>query len=420
MEQSYDIALSLFVALAIGLLIGIERGWRGRDEQEGERIAGIRTFSLIGLLGCVAALLAQEGNPWFISIAFVAVSALIITSHILEVRANQDVGTTTAFTMMLTFVLTAWSAYGHPVPALTVTVIVITLLGHKPGLHAWLKKIAPRDFFSAIKLLIISVVFLPLLPNRGYGPWEALNPHWIWLMVVLVSGLSFLGYLVIQITGRKTGTIITAIAGGLVSSTAVTLTLARFARQQADSRIFAGAVLLASSIMFPRVAIEVLVVHPGLLRALWLPLAVMLAGLLCVFYWLWRQQRRDDGIDSPAFELQSPLQLDVALKLGLLLAAILLLSAAMQEWFGDRGIYALSLVSGLMDVDAITLSLARAAKTGLGDAVAARGIVLACAANTLFKGILFAAIAGARENFQLPLWMFVAIIPGLLVGAFAL
>ncbi|MFO7813831.1 MAG: MgtC/SapB family protein [Pelovirga sp.] len=419
-EQPYDMAITLLVALAIGLLIGIERGWSDREEGEGARIAGLRTFSLIGLLGVVAALISQQAGVWFLCSVFIAVSALIIAAHMSSVRANKDIGTTTAFTMMLTFALAAWSAYGQQIPALAITVVVMALLGHKPILHGWLKKITPRDFFSGIKLLIISVVLLPLLPNQGYGPWNALNPYWIWWMVVLVSGLSFLGYLIIQVAGRKTGTIITAIAGGLISSTATTLTMARFARDDQGKSLFAGAVLLASAIMFPRVMIEVMVVNPALLYPLWIPLAVMLIGLLGVFFRLWLRQKKKPAEDAPAIEHQSPLQLSMALKIGVLLAAMLLLSEAAKAWFGDQGIYALALVSGLMDVDAITLSLAHSAQSDLAGDVAARGILLACTTNTLIKGILFAIIAGIKNHLFLPLWMGAAIIPGLLVAALML
>ncbi len=235
MESPYDLVRTLFAALAIGLLIGIERGWSDREESEGERIAGIRTFSLIGLLSGVTALVSQQITPWFIVAGFLGVCALIIAAHILEVRANKDVGTTTAFTMMLTFVLASWAAFGHPIPAMGVTVVVISLLGIKPVLHSWLRKITPKDFFSGVKLLVISLVLLPLLPNKGYGPWEALNPYWTWWMVVLISGISFLGYVVIQIAGEKKGGLVTAIGGGLVSSTAVTFSLARFAREQKNN-----------------------------------------------------------------------------------------------------------------------------------------------------------------------------------------
>jgi uncharacterized membrane protein (DUF4010 family) len=416
MDEMYVVALELLAALAIGLLIGIERGWSNRKENEGQRVAGIRTFSLIGLLGGVIALLSLETGRWLIMVGFVSVSALVIAAHILDVEKDKDVGTTTAFSMILTFSLAAWAGYGHQIPAMAVTVITIFILGHKPTLHRWLTRVSPEDFFSGVKLLLISVVLLPLLPNRGFGPWEALNPYWTWWMVVLISGLSFLGYLVIKLAGDRLGMIVTAVAGGLVSSTAVTLSLARFARNKQVSLIFSGGVLIASSIMFVRVMIEVFVVHAALLGLLWLPLTVMLLGLLGSLIWLWRRDGKNGTGQDRRLELKNPLQLGMALQFGLLLAVILVLAEAMKQWFGNQGVYILSVISGLMDVDAITLSLSKSARSSLEGEVAVTGIVLACATNTLFKGILFAGIAGFRKNIRVPVLMFAAMVPGVIIA----
>jgi uncharacterized membrane protein (DUF4010 family) len=416
MNEMYVVALELLAALAIGLLIGIERGWSGRKEDEGQRVAGIRTFSLIGLLGGVIALLSQEIGHWLLVVGFVSVSALVIAAHILDVKKDNDVGTTTAFGMILTFSLAAWAAYGNQIPAMAVTVITMFILGHKPTLHRWLTCVSSEDFFSGVKLLLISVVLLPLLPDKGFGPWEALNPYWTWWMVVLISGLSFLGYMVIRMTGERLGMIVTAVAGGLVSSTAVTLSLARFARNKPVTLIFSGGVLIASSIMFVRVMIEVFVVHAALLRLLWLPLTAMLLGLLCSLIWIWRQNGKNGKEQDQRLELKNPLQLGMALQFGLLLAVILVLSEAMKHWFGNQGVYILSVISGLMDVDAITLSLSRSAHASLEGEVAITGIVLACATNTLFKGILFAWIAGFRKNIHVPLLMLAAMVPGVVIA----
>jgi uncharacterized membrane protein (DUF4010 family) len=416
MNEMYVVALELLAALAIGLLIGIERGWSGRKEDEGQRVAGIRTFSLIGLLGGVIALLSQEIGHWLLVVGFVSVSALVVAAHILDVKKDKDVGTTTAFGMMLTFSLAAWAAYGNQIPAMAVTVITMFILGHKPTLHRWLTSVSSEDFFSGVKLLLISVVLLPLLPDKGFGPWEALNPYWTWWMVVLISGLSFLGYMVIKMTGERLGMIVTAVAGGLVSSTAVTLSLARFARNKPVTLIFSGGVLIASSIMFVRVMIEVFVVHAALLRLLWLPLTAMLLGLLASLIWIWRQNGKNGKEQDQRLELKNPLQLGMALQFGLLLAVILVLSEAMKHWFGNQGVYILSVISGLMDVDAITLSLSRSAHASLEGEVAITGIVLACATNTLFKGILFAWIAGFRKNIHVPLLMLAAMVPGVVIA----
>ncbi|WP_416221636.1 DUF4010 domain-containing protein [Rhodohalobacter sp.] len=355
MDFSNHTELKLLVALAIGLLVGIERGWSEREEEEGERIAGIRTFSIIGLLGGVWALLSDTLSDWVLASAFIAVSALIIAAHILDVKQDRDVGTTTAFTMMLTFALAAWAVIGQPVIAMAATILVVTLLGYKPVLHGWLRVIEQKELYAGIKLLIISVALLPFLPDQGYGPYNALNPYWIWWMVVLISGISFVGYFAIKFTGEKKGTFLTAVTGGLASSTAVTFSMAQFARLSKQKMFFMGGILVASSIMFVRVGIEVFIVHRVLLQHLWIPLGLMFIGILIGGYWFLVKGGGEDSSDQQ-IEIKNPFQLGLALRFGFLLALILLLSEAVKEWFGDEGIYLLSVASGLMDVDAIAVS----------------------------------------------------------------
>ncbi len=416
MELTFNVLLPLATSFAIGFLIGIERGWKGRHEDEGDRIGGIRTFSLIGLLGGLAGLLSQELSEWVLVIAFLSVSALSIVAHILHERQDEDVGVTTAFAMILTFALSAWAVFGHEITALAVTVIVIALLGYKPLLHSWLRKIEEKEVFAGIKLLIISVVMLPFLPNEGFGPWNALNPYWIWWMVVLISGISFVGYIAIKTTGNRLGTLLTGITGGLASSTAVTISLAQFARSYSNKTIFIAGVLFASSIMFIRILIEVSVVNPGLLSALWPPILTMFVGIILFGGWLMLNDQNESNKSENSIRLKNPFQLGMALKFGLLLAAILILSEGMLEWFGDEGIYALSIASGLMDVDAITLSLSRMALDDLSEEVATMGIILASVTNTLVKGVIFASIAGFQAGFRLLVYLTAAVIPGVVLA----
>jgi len=416
MHYQMELVLSLLAALALGLMIGIERGWSGRDSDEGTRVAGVRTFSLIGLSGGVFAILAQQWGVWLIITGFVVVAILIASSYISHAQLSDDAGITTEFSMLLTFALAIWAASGDPLPALSCGAVVVALLGHKKSLHTLLKRISPKAFYSGITLLLISVVVLPLLPNEGYGPWQALNPYWLWWMVVLISGLSFIGYLFTQLLGEKRGTLITAIAGGFASSTAVTLTLARFAKKNSHSVIYASGMLLACSIMFPRVLIEVFVVNRELLPLLWPPISLMFAGLMTAMAIMHWQKKQTSNSNPSELTLSNPLQLGIAIQFGLFLAVILLLSEAMKNWFGDAGIYSLSIISGLMDVDAITLSLSRSAQGELSNSVAAMGILLACATNTLLKGIMFATVAGIRLHYRYAIYMILAVIPGLLYG----
>jgi uncharacterized membrane protein (DUF4010 family) len=418
MEFSSHAELKLLVALAIGLLVGIERGWSGRDEDDGDRVAGIRTFAIIGLLGGVWALLAELMGPWLLGISFLAVSALIITAHILDVKNNRDVGVTTAFSMMLTFALAAWAVMGWPVTALATAIVAVGLLGFKPVLHRWLRIIEKKELYAGIKLLVISVALLPFLPNRGYGPYDALNPYWIWWMVVLISGISFVGYFAIKFTDERKGTFLTAVTGGLASSTAVTFSLAQFARLSTDKLYFMGGIMIASSIMFVRVVIEVFVVNRSLLQYLWIPLGLMFVGIIVGGYWFLVKGGEESGEKREKVELQNPFQLGLALRFGALLAVILLLSEGAKSWFGDEGIYLLSVASGLMDVDAITVSLSRMSQNELNAEVASMGIVLASATNTLVKGVIFAVIAGWKSSVRLFLFLAAAVAPGVMSAVY--
>jgi len=420
MNYQMELALSLLAALTLGLMIGFERGWNGRESDEGSRVAGIRTFSLIGLSGGIFAILAEQWGAWLIVTGFVVVAILIAVSFINYSQVTENAGITTEFSMLLTFALAIWAASGNPLPALMCGAVVVALLGHKKSLHKLLKHISPTTFYSGITLLLISVVVLPLLPNEGYGPWQALNPYWLWWMVVLISGLSFIGYLFTQLLGERYGTLITAIAGGFASSTAVTLTMARFARKNPRTVIYSVGMLLTCCIMFPRVLIEVFVVNRELLSVVWPPVLLMFFGLSVVMALMYWREKKSASSEAADMTIDNPLQLVTALQFGILLAVILLLSEAMKDWFGDAGIYSLAIISGLIDVNAITLSLSRSAQGELSHPVAAMGILLACASNTLFKGVMFASVAGIKLHYRYAIYMALAVTPGLLYGIWQL
>ncbi len=319
---------------------------------------------------------------------------------------------------MLTFVLAAWAVFGYEISALGVTVIVTALLGYKPVLHKWIRKLEKKEIFAGIKLLIISVVLLPLLPNEGYGPWEALNPYWIWWMVVLICGLSFIGYVAIKLTGNQLGILLTAFVGGLASSTAVTLSLSQFARQANKNTIYIAGVLFAAAIMFIRVGIIVAVVNYRILPMIWIPLTVMCAGSLLIGGALWYKEHMAETTSDKKINLKNPFQIGMAIKFGILLGLILIFSEAMQEWYGDQGIYTLSIVSGLLSVSAIILSLGKMAAQNLSEGVASMGIILATVTNTLAKGFIFSFVAGLKQGLLLFCYLIAVIIPGLILAYF--
>lgn len=416
MDIDYQLALNLTAALVVGLLIGSERGWSGREASEGSRVAGLRTFGVIGLLGGVSAIAGQLFGHWLLVAVFVAVAALVVVAHVLDFKSNQDRGTTTAFAMLLTFLLAAWATTGQQVAALGAAVVLVALLGYKRALHRWLGKVTQEEFSSAVILLLISVVMLPLLPDRGYGPWQALNPYWIWWMVVLISGLSFVGYIAVRLTGARMGVLITALAGALASSTAVTITLANFCRKATRKQLYMAGILLAGSVMFARVLIEVFIANRALLPLVALPLGLMGAGMVLAAGFFWRRHQQAPANLAEQVNLPNPLQLMTAIKFGALLAVILLLSKALVAWLGDSGIYALALASGLMDVDAITLSLSRMAIEDISPVVAANGILMAAVVNTLVKGVIFAYITGPKQNIWFLAVLMLALLPGALAG----
>ncbi len=399
----------LALATALGLLIGLERGWAQRAAREGARLAGLRTFALAGLLGALAGVAGGETGIWFPAAVFLGLTGLVIAGHLIEVSKTGDYGLTTEVALLLTYVLGLMVSHGHLLTASSVAVVVTVLLGMKPQLHRWLQRLEPKEIHGLMQLALISVVLLPVLPDRGYGPWNALNPYQIWLMVVLISAISFAGYFATRIAGARRGLMLTALGGGLASSTAVSLNYARLGReQQALQGLLAAGVLAASTTMFPRILVEVALVGPALLPSLLLPLGLMTLSGYLMAWWLWRNT--ENGGDASGFRLRNPCELGTAIQFGILLAVILLLAQALKEWLGETGIYLLSALSGISDVDAITLSLARMSSDDtLAADAAVTGIVIAATVNTLVKAALVLVLCGGMMG-RLVLSTFLAMI----------
>lgn len=385
----------LALALAIGILIGIERGWHTRDEPEGSRVAGVRTFALSGLAGGIWAVLADTLGEIVLAAGFLAYAGMMVAFRLRANRVTQDYGVTTTLAALITFALGAVAVRGPMAAAAAGGVVTALLLGVKPQLHRWIERIERDELLAVLKLLAMSVVLLPVLPDRGFGPWQALNPYKIWWMVVLVAGISFAGYVATKAVGARRGVVLAGAAGGLVSSTAVTASLSRQAKTTpSQAPILAGGVALACSIMFPRLIVLVGAVHPTLLERLWPPLAAAAAAGFILAAWLLRAGRAETP-DQPRAP-RNPFELGLALRFGIFLAAIMLLSRALDAWFGDAGIYLLAVASGLADVDAVTLALANPAGEGPPDALVANAICLAAAVNTAVKAGLAVYLGGAR------------------------
>lgn len=387
----------LGVALALGFLIGLERGWDRRTAEEGQRVAGIRTFSLVGLLGgLVGVLQALVGSVGLIAATFASLAALLLAAYTLRSLRSDDHGLTTFIAVLVTFVLGVLAASGQAAVALAGAVVTGLLLGAKPVLHDALTRISGEEVRAIFKLLLISAVALPLIPDRGFGPGGVVNPFEIWWLVVLIAALSSAGYFAMRAAGPSRGLLVTGALGGLASSTALTLTLARLGRRSPTlTPVLAAATMLGCAMMFPRVWLEAVLVEPALALRILVPLVAM-AAALGIAAWLLNRRPAPphrDATEQPV-AIGNPFELRTALQFGVLLTAVMLLSHLGQEYFGDRGVFLVAVIASLSDVDAITLTMARTAGTDVTLETAGDVIVLSAAINTLAKGALAAAIGG--------------------------
>ena len=394
--DTWATAHGLAAALAVGLLIGVERGWRDRDLAEGGRVAGLRTFSLVGLLGGALAVLLTEFGAWPLLGGMVGLSFLLVVSYREASRASGNLSITTAVAMLLTLVLGALAASGAAVQALAAAVVVAVLLDQKPTLHRWLQLMQHRELTAALQLLVLSLVILPNLPDAGYGPYQALNPYRLWWAVVLIAGLSLAGHFAMRITGAHRGVFWTGVLGGLASSTAATLALARLAKQQpALAEAAAAGALAACGVMFLRIVVLLASVQPALLRPLGAPLVATGVVLLLLAVWQWRK-RSGQGVPAQEVEPVAPFDLGTALGFGAFLAVMAVLVPAAKDWLGAPGIYALAALSGLADVDATVISVARLQGAGgLTVATAVLAVGLTTVANMVTKASIAWKIGGA-------------------------
>jgi uncharacterized membrane protein (DUF4010 family) len=383
----------LGAALAVGLLIGLERGWAGRDRPEGGRVAGLRTFALIGLLGGVLGLGVESALPFAVGLA--AIALLFAVSFRKAAAAQKSLSITTGVAGLVTLGLGALAAAGQVLLAVGTAAVVALLLGLKGELHQGIRRIQPAELHAVLQLGVLTVAILPLLPDQGYGPYDALNPFRLWLAVVLVAGLSLAGHVAARWLGAQQGLLWSGLLGGLASSTAATLALARTARTQPALVIPATAgIVAASGVMFVRMAVVATLLQPALAVTLAAPLVVLAAVSFAAAAWLWRA--RGQGAAQATLPEGRVFELRAAVGFALLLGAVAVLARAAQEAAGDAGVYAVGFLSGLGDVDApLVSSLQMAARGELNRAVAANTIVLAVTANMIVKAAMAWVVGGA-------------------------
>ncbi len=389
MPTELDLFSRFGIALFIGFLIGLEREYAARDK-DGILMAGVRTHALLGLCGALAGMIAQQVNSeWgFIAVTLIA-GGLIIVGYGIEATHGER-GLTSEVAALLSY-LNGALCYWNQIPlAVALGVTTMGLLSLKPEMHTLAHRLTREDVYATLKFAVISAIVLPVLPDRSFGPppWDTLNPYAIWRMVVLISGLSFIGYALMKVIKSEQAISLTGLLGGLVSSTAVTVSFTQRSRENETlARAFAMGIFLAWTVMFIRILVIVGLLHAPLLKYLWPPLvAGMVVGLLYSLY-LHQQQRHDTTTQE--IQLTNPFKLGPAFQFAFIYAVILLIARSAQLYSGTAGIYLSSALAGLTTVDAISLSLTELVRSGaLDPGIAARGITLAALVNTLLKGTL--------------------------------
>ncbi len=403
---------TLGISLGLGLLVGLQR------ERAGSRVAGVRTFTLITLLGTITALLGETLGASVIIGGLVGVATTMIVANLLRIRESDiSPGMTTEIAALVMYCVGAYLVFGHRSVAIVVGGAVAVMLYAKPVLHDLVKRMGEGEMRALMQFALIALVILPVLPDEPFGPFRVLNPRQIWWMVVLVSGISLSGYVAFKLLGDRAGAVVGGILGGVISSTATTVSFARRASQSEHQIPTATLVIaLASTVVYARVLVEVTIVARSVLPHVAGPIGIMMATsvALCVLMWL-RRPRTDTHMPPQ----DNPSELRAAIAFGVLFALVLFAVAAAKHYFGDRGLYAVAAVSGLTDMDAITLSTSRMAAQGAVDTGTAwRAIVIAIIANLVFKGGLVAVLGGRKLLARIAALFGINIVVGVLILLF--
>lgn len=406
-----NLVLDLLLALALGLLVGLQREWSKSE------IGGIRTFPLITVFGALAGILAGYLGDWTVGAALLSVAAMLVLANLARPHTGPvDPGLTTEVAALVMFGVGVAVSQGIVGPAIVVTGSVAVLLQLKSELHGFVARIEEAELRAVSRLVLIALVILPALPNREFGPYGVLNPFEVWLMVVLIVGISLVAYVSYRLVGAQAGVLVTGLLGGLISSTATTVTYSQKARKERSHLGAAAAVIiLASAAVFGRVLFEVAVAAPSVLPGVAPPLLVM-TGVVAAL--AWAALRRSHREPPPPVDHEPPSTLRSAIVFGLLYAVVLLAVAAVREHFGEGALYGVAALSGLTDVDAITLSTSRLIESGrLGPETGWRVILVGTLANLAFKaGIILTAGGGKLFRWVLPYFVAAALAAVLLLA----
>ncbi len=382
------VAVQLAVAIGLGLLVGMQREWAE------DKPIGLRSFALITLVGAITGLYGASGSYWVVAAGGLAVTTIIAVHTVLLARTQPVAGVTTELAAIAMFLIGAMTTSGWIVPAVVLTGAVTLLLHWKQPLHDWVERIEPLEFQAVARFVLVTLVILPVLPNRTFGPYDVLNPFQIWLMVVLIVGLNLVGYFGLRLATGRSGAVASGLLGGLVSSTATTVSFAtRSGGRQGLLAVTPVVILTASAVAYLRIVVETLIVAPSLLAALAGPLIVF---AILFFVMVLIQLRGIGEQTTPEVEAGNPAELKAALFFGAAYCVVIFVSAAVKEHFGEFMLYPVALLSGLTDVDAITLSTARLYdESRIGHDTAWRLIFAASLANLVFKAGIITVVGAA-------------------------
>jgi uncharacterized membrane protein (DUF4010 family) len=385
------------ISVGLGLLVGLQR------ERAASRLAGFRTFPLVTIFGTLTGLLSQTLGVWVVASAVIALAVVILVGNLeLMNAASSDhaerSGITTEVAMLVMFGVGAYLPYGRREIAIAIGASVAVLLHYKQPLHGLASRLGDDDLRGIMQFVLLSFIILPALPDRTYGPYDVLNPHEIWLMVVLIVGISLGGYVAYKFIGQDAGTVLGGILGGLISSTATTVSYSRRVANTSNGTVLAAIVIIiASTVLYARLLLEIAVVAPAYLAATAPPILVLFGTLVVLSAVVWFVHRHEKS-DMP--EQENPTELKSALVFGGIYAIVLFAVAAAKTHFGERGLYVVAAISGLTDVDAITLSTMNLVNAStLSPSDGWRLVVIASTSNLVFKAAAVAAL-GSRRLFM--------------------
>lgn len=388
--ELYTIFQTLGISLLLGLLVGMQR------EQEETRIAGFRTFAIVTLFGTVSAYLAEAYSPLILGFGLLGVIAIIVVGNAMKMKSGMyEYGMTTEISLLLMYGVGAYLTMGPWIVGAAIAGSTAILLQIKPQLKGALARLEDRDMKAIMQFVLITFIILPILPNQTFGPFEVFNPHRTWLLVVLITGISLGGYLMYKFMGDRAGTALGGVLGGIISSTATTVSYSRIAAKTPGAGWHAVVVMVvASAMVYPRIAIEILVMAPDYFFDMVAPVAVMFGVSVVLAVYVYRKTGHEPHTMP---EQRNPSELTTALTFAIVYVVILFVISAAREYTGPQALFLVAAISGLADMDAITLSVSQQVQTqSLSSTLGWKLILTALIANTVFKYALIHFISGAR------------------------